>query len=145
MLRAKLVDAGFEVSMADTSLFICRRRSGSTFVLIYVDDGLIVGHKEDVAVAIQVLEQHFKLRKMGAVEYFLGSEVIRDRGNKTIIVTQRKYAKTIVAAAGQVNAIPRILGSFEELRSVPLEVNIKLSKEGEEYLEDANMLRLRAC
>ena len=127
-LRTKLIAAGYEVCTADASLFICKRASGSSYLLIYVDDGLIVGATEDVAAATEVLESHFKLRKLGEVEYFLGSEVIRNREKKTIVVTQRKYAQTIIEAAGQGDSNPR---------SIPLEVNVKLSREGEDKLEDA--------
>ena len=126
-LREKLISAGFTVSTADASLFVCTKGSATSYLLIYVDDGLIVGKRDDVNTAVEVLEQHFKLRKMGGVSHFLGSEVLRDRSKKTIIVTQRKYAREIVAAAGQKDANPR---------TIPLEVNVKLSKEGDDKLED---------
>jgi transposase InsO family protein len=126
-LRDKLVAAGFTIADADSSLFICSKPGTSTYLLIYVDDGLIVGEKSEVQLVIAVLEQHFKLRKLGDVEYFLGSEVIRDREKKTIIITQRKYAKSIVEMAGQADA---------KVRSTPVDANMRLSKEGDDLMKD---------
>jgi hypothetical protein len=125
-LREKLIEAGFTISAADSSLFICSN-SADTYLLIYVDDGLIVGTRSDVQDVINVLEKHFKLRKMGAVKYFLGSEVIRDTEKKTIIITQRNYAKKIVETAGQ---------STAKTRSIPLDVNVRLSREGDDVMQD---------
>lgn len=125
-LREKLIEAGFTISAADSSLFICSK-SADTYLLIYVDDGLIVGTRSDVQDVINVLEKHFKLRKMGAVKYFLGSEVIRDTEKKTIIITQRNYAKKIVETAGQ---------STAKTRSIPLDVNVRLSREGDDVMQD---------
>jgi hypothetical protein len=99
-LRAKLVEANFDTADADSSLFICSKSSGATmYLLIYVDDGLIVGEKSEVQAVIAVFENHFKLRKLGAVACFFGSEVIRDREKKTIRITPRRYAKSIVDSA----------------------------------------------
>jgi hypothetical protein len=127
-LRTKLVEAGFRPADADASLFMRSSVSGtSTYLLIYVDDGLIVGERDEVQAVIEVLEQYFQLRKLGSVEYFLGSEVIRDRVNKTIMITQRKYAQSIVDTAGQSEA---------KIRSTPFDVNVRLSKEGDDVMGD---------
>ena len=127
-LRSKLVSAGFEVAHADSSLFMCSKGTGTiTYLLVYVDDGLIVGTRTDVQVVVDLLETHFKIRKMGEVQLFLGTEVIRHRQEKTIVVTQRKYAQKIVQVAGQTDA---------KVRSVPLDVNAKFSKLGEDMLSD---------
>jgi hypothetical protein len=126
-LKSKLLDAGFMVSNADTAMFIVRKESSDTHVLIYVDDGLIVGSMEDVSSVIGLLEQHFKIRRLGSVRYFLGSEILRDREKKKIILTQRRYAQQIVDAAGLSQANPR---------TIPLDVNSKLTKEGEDLMTD---------
>lgn len=128
-LRTVLTEAGFAVSTADTSLFLCSKHKTTTYLLIYVDDGLIVGHKEQVQEVVDVLEKRFKLRKMGQVEYFLGSEVIRDWDTRTIVVTQRKYAQKIVDVAGQADAKPR---------SIPLDANARVSRHGDDVLKDSS-------
>ncbi|KAF5459454.1 hypothetical protein F2P56_023398, partial [Juglans regia] len=42
-LRSRLVDLGFTISTADSSLFIYQSTHVTTFVLVYVDDLLITG------------------------------------------------------------------------------------------------------
>jgi hypothetical protein len=63
------------VSGVNASLFCLEREVRRCFLLIYVDDGLIVGAKDDVAVVLRALV-HFDLRKLGPATYFLGMEII---------------------------------------------------------------------
>jgi hypothetical protein len=73
-----LGEHGLEASQADASLFMLRREGRRAFLLIYVDDGLIVGTNEDVQEIIKVVES-FDIRELGDALLFLGLEIIRDR------------------------------------------------------------------
>jgi hypothetical protein len=121
-----LEEQGFEVSFADASLFTLRRDGRLAYLLIYVDDGLIVGSQEDVNHIIKVLEV-FKLRELGPAAYFLGMEIVRDRKAGTIILSQRKFTEQILQEAGMQDC---------KTRSIPMEVNTRLSRQGDDYMED---------
>ena len=125
-LVSVLTAQGFEVSVADASLFTLTRDGRQAFLLIYVDDGLIVGTQEDVENIIKVLEV-FELRKLGPAAYFLGMEIVRDREARTLLLSQQKYTEQILQEAGMQDCKPR---------SIPMEVNTRLSKEGVDYMED---------
>jgi hypothetical protein len=74
---------------ADETLFCREHERRRFFLFIYVDDGLIVGAKGDVAVVLRALA-HFDLRKLGPATYFMGMDSIRGCEAKTLMVTQRK-------------------------------------------------------
>ena len=114
------------MSVADASLFTLTRDGRQAFLLIYVDDGLIVGTQKDVENIIKVLEV-FELRKLGPAAYFLGMEIVRDREARTLLLSQQKYTEQILQEAGMQDCKPR---------SIPMEVNTRLSKEGIDYMED---------
>jgi hypothetical protein len=91
---------------------------------MYVDDGLFVGIKDDVAALMRARER-FDLRKLGAVAYFLTMEVIRDR--ETLMVTQRKDAEETLQRTGMEGG---------KGKSTPIEHNLKLSKYGDDLMGD---------
>jgi transposase InsO family protein len=126
-LKRQLLTENIIISSADASLFYLEREGRRCFLLIYVDDGLLVGIKEDVAALMRALE-YFDLRKLGPVAFFLSMEIIRDRKAKMLMVTQRKYAHEILQQT-----------SMEDCKgkSAPMEQNLKLSKHGDDLMADA--------
>ena len=67
---------GFTSSPHDTALFVRRSSAGITLILLYVDDMIITG---DDSVGIRSLQhflsQHFEMKDLGTLSYFLGIEV----------------------------------------------------------------------
>jgi Reverse transcriptase (RNA-dependent DNA polymerase) len=63
-LVSVLQEHALEVSVADASLFTLKRGGRRAGLLIYVDDGFIVGMKQDTQEIINILEV-FDIRKMG--------------------------------------------------------------------------------
>lgn len=121
---------GFEVSLADPSFFMLRRGGRRSYILIYVDDGLIAGNKDDVEHIIKIVEKEFELRRLGAAAFFLGMEIIRDRAMRQIILTQRKYVLTILEKMRMGDTKPR---------ATPMECNAKISKEGGDWMEQQHV------
>jgi hypothetical protein len=124
-----LAKHGFEVSQADVSLFTLKRCGRQVWLLIYVDDGLIVGIKEDVEVVINIMEV-FDIRRLGDATFFLGMEIVRDRQMHTLCLTQVKYAKTILEKTGM---------SECKTKSTPMQVNTRLSKYGKDTMADSGV------
>ena len=56
-IQDSLVQAGFKSSEADPCLVYKEDQEGVCLMLIYIDDMLIVGKREAVSEAIQVLQQ----------------------------------------------------------------------------------------
>jgi Reverse transcriptase (RNA-dependent DNA polymerase) len=116
----------FEVSIADASLFKLVRDGRCSFLLIYVDDGTAVGTKSDANEIIRILEAAFDIRRLGTAAFFLGMEIVRDRQARTILLSQKKYTQVILSRTGMTESKPR---------SIPMEINIQLSKDGDDLME----------
>jgi hypothetical protein len=77
-LSAKLVRLGFQVSKADTSLFIYNKSRVTIILLVYVDN-IIVTSSSQAAVTslLDDLRSDFALKDLGDLRYFLGIQVTR--------------------------------------------------------------------
>ena len=80
-LSTKLQDLGFASSKADTSLFIFRKDGVTTYVLIYVDDLVIMSSSESsIGNLLSQFHQSFSFKDLGPLHYFFGIEVPADTG-----------------------------------------------------------------
>lgn len=105
--------------------------SGIVILLLYVDDMIITGDdKTGISALQQYLSQHFKMKDLGSLSYFLGLEVSQD--SEGYYLSQAKYASDLLSRAG-------ITDCKTEL--TPLEVNSKLTPLDDTPLEDATLYR----
>jgi hypothetical protein len=75
-LSTKLVSLGFKSSKPDTSLLFYRKGNVCIFVLIYVDDIIVVSSTQQATIALlNDLKEDFALKDLGELQYFLGIEV----------------------------------------------------------------------
>jgi histone deacetylase 1/2 len=94
-LSTKLVALGFHASKADTSLFYFHKGSVIVFVLVYVDDIIVVSStSEATSGLLRNLKEAFALKDLGDLHYFLGMEVTKVRDG--IILSQDKYASDLL-------------------------------------------------
>ena len=113
----KLYALGFKGSKADTSLFYYSKGDVVMFMLIYVDDIIVVSSKQEaVAPLLQDLHSDFPLKDLGDLHYFLGIEVAKTKHG--IILTQEKYVNDLLKRANMADCKPV---------STPLSTSEKLS------------------
>lgn len=89
---------GFEKSLYDHCVFI-KRRDGVpiAFLLIYMDDMLISAeHQEEVESVKSDLKAEFDMKDLEEVKKNLGMDIIRDRSEKKIWLTQRDYIRNVM-------------------------------------------------
>jgi histone deacetylase 1/2 len=101
-LSTKLVALGFHASKADTSLFYFNKGSVIVFVLVYVDDIIVVSSTpEATSGLLRNLKEAFALKDLGDLHYFLGMEVTKVRDG--IILSQENmlliYLKELTCGA----------------------------------------------
>ena len=109
---------GFKQCKADYSLFTKKFNDSLIALLVYVDDILIASNNVQAVKELKTsLNQHFKLKDLGGLKYFLGLEIARS--DKGITLCQRKYALEVLKDAGMLACKPS---------KVPMEQNLKLSK-----------------
>ncbi|XP_070037253.1 uncharacterized mitochondrial protein AtMg00810-like [Nicotiana tomentosiformis] len=74
-------------------------------VLVYVDDLLITGSNPTLIEAAKLmLQQHFKIKDLGQMKYFLSLEISRSKHG--ILVCQRKFALDLISDLGLVGSKP---------------------------------------
>ncbi|GMI68517.1 cysteine-rich RLK (RECEPTOR-like protein kinase) 8 [Hibiscus trionum] len=122
---------GFVQSPSEHSLFVKGTGDDLVALLVYVDDIIIAG-KDLSALALihEFLQQHFKLKDLGPLRYFLGFVVARNASG--ISLSQRHYALQILEDKGSLGKKPAEL---------PIVSPHKLSAHEGELLPDPQIYR----
>jgi hypothetical protein len=118
-LHSELSDMGFKQAECDPSLWILRQQEQVTYIGVYVDDMVVIGKVVD-GVKKEICTR-FDARDLGDAHKFVGLEIIRDRVNRTLKITQQGYTQEILATYGMSDATAK---------TVPMNAGTKLSKEG---------------
>jgi hypothetical protein len=89
-LSGTLIKLGFQASKADVSLFILNQDGLQIYILIYVDDIIIVSSSSSATdKLLQQLRHEFAVKDLGQLNYFLGIEV--HHNSSGLVLTQHKY------------------------------------------------------
>ncbi|KAK1651002.1 hypothetical protein QYE76_068807 [Lolium multiflorum] len=98
-LASVLHQHGFLASTADTSLFILQRPDVLIYLLVYVDDIVVISSSSKAIDRLLVgLRTEFAVKDLGPLHYFLGLEV--DHRAQGLSITQHKYAVDLMRRAG---------------------------------------------
>jgi hypothetical protein len=77
-LSSKLIHLGFAASTGDMSLFFYKDKNITMYVLIYVDDIIVISSSPNATAALlRNLDKEFALKDLKDLHYFLGIEVIK--------------------------------------------------------------------
>lgn len=107
-LHQFLVSEGFRVSQADPSLYIRETDGEVVYLLIYVDDVLIASCDLQAVADVKAdIMSRFECRDMGEADVFLGMEIVRDRENLTLAISQRRMIRELVAEYHMESAHPK--------------------------------------
>ncbi|KAK1617261.1 hypothetical protein QYE76_022778 [Lolium multiflorum] len=105
-LSSVLGSLGFSPSATDTSLFILRRSDITLFLLIYVDDIIVISSTAAaIPRLIAQLRSEFSVKDLGVLHYFLGIEVHSPSPDR-LHLRQCKYALELLARAGMLKCSP---------------------------------------
>ena len=127
-LKQELESMDFTASGADPGLFIGHFKSGTVYLLVYVDDILVAGKSAaDIQHVKDRLTKVFKVRDLGEAKYFLGMSLDRDRQAKTLKMGQERLATELVSRYGMKES---------KTKSVPMSTSIKLEQAIEDNLLD---------
>ena len=86
-----LLHLGFTTSVTDSSLFIFQSANTIIYLLLYVDDIIIIGNSPDqISYLISALSQAFELKDLGPLSYFLDIQITRTQFG--LALAQSKYA-----------------------------------------------------
>ncbi|CAJ2628272.1 unnamed protein product [Trifolium pratense] len=105
-LTQVLLKMSFVKSRCDPSLLVHSQHGSSTYVLIYVDDILIIGSAPHlIQDVIHKLNVHFALKQLGQVNYFLGIEV-HHLPSGALLLNQAKYIRDLLVKTKMANSKP---------------------------------------
>ncbi|CAI7846095.1 unnamed protein product [Closterium sp. NIES-53] len=101
-LQEDLEEIGFTPSTGDHSLFMLGEREQRRFMVVYVDDILIFSPSSDLVKEVMLkLQDKFKCKALGDVNFYLGLQIERDVQKWCMRVHQRKYLEVLAANFGQ--------------------------------------------
>jgi len=85
----------FHPSPADPCLFVKVQtdREPPAFIILYVDDGAIIGTDKVIKEVIEALSQVVKVKDLGEMKHFVGCHIIESNDSKTIYIHQPKLLK----------------------------------------------------
>jgi hypothetical protein len=102
-LSNKLIDLGFSPSKADVSLFIYNKNGIQLYMLIYVDDIIIIGSSSSVVShLIAQLRDDFAVKDLGSLSYFLGIQVCHT--SKGLLLSQQKYITDLLTRTNMIHS-----------------------------------------
>lgn len=125
-----LIFCGFNLSNADSSLFVKMKSSKYTVLLLYADDMIITEDDEnEIAHLKDQLAVRFEMKNMDEAQRFLGLEVHKTDG---YFVSQKSYAESLLVQFGMENSTTV---------STRMEPSLKLRTAEGDVLQDVTLFR----
>lgn len=97
----------FYRSLNDLCLYIKKDQNSKIFVLLYVDDLLILGSDDiEVNKLKSVLSANFKMKDLGLASNYLGINIEQNLKSETISINQSAYLKSVLKRFGMLDSKP---------------------------------------
>jgi hypothetical protein len=92
---------GLKQSDADPCMYIKKEGADILVVVLYVDDLMIAGNNKKMIDAFkEEISNRFKMKDLGELRWMLGMEIIRNKEERTIEVSQSAYIEQILERFG---------------------------------------------
>ncbi|XP_020965910.1 uncharacterized protein LOC107610446 [Arachis ipaensis] len=131
-LMGVLQALGFSPTRSDSSLLTHFFPTSTIFILIYVDDIIIIGSSQSkINSVISQLDSQFFLNHMGALHYFLGIQVTRS-AEGCIFLNQGKYVQDVLVKVGMADC---------KSCATPVPSTLKLSATNSPSFDDPSLYR----
>eukprot|EP00742_Colponemidia_sp_Colp-10_P002552 GILJ01002727.1.p2 GENE.GILJ01002727.1~~GILJ01002727.1.p2 ORF type:complete len:509 (+),score=47.37 GILJ01002727.1:627-2153(+) len=113
-------DFKFSRGTADHSIYIRKRGEKMFFIVVYVDDLLLVTNSvSELNETREHLKSKFDMKDLGEAKYILGIEILRNRPRRSLTLNQSKYIQDMLKKFGMDESKP--IGT-------PMEKDAKLTK-----------------
>ena len=88
---------GFEQNLDEPCVYKRHQDKVVTFLVLYVDDILLIGNEVGVMSSIKVwLSSQFDMKDLGKANFILGIKLWRDRKNKMLSLSQAGYINKVL-------------------------------------------------
>jgi hypothetical protein len=123
LISSSLKDNGFEQAKTDPCLFIKKASIGNAYILLYVDDMIIMASsQQDINDIKHNLRKNFSIKEMGAAQNILG--MLIECTAEGIYLGQPKYAMEILKSMDMILCSPKhtpmVVGWEHDINSLPL-------------------------
>ena len=127
-LHEALTSIGFERSTADQGLYSLRWAGEELHLAVYVDDfGLFASGVKILSEVKARIASAFTVKDLGEMRFCLGIEVVRDRAQRTLQISQRPYVEHLAAKYHMTSPHPV---------AIPLDPSLVLRKAQSPQTED---------
>jgi hypothetical protein len=107
LLRAWLVDNGWQQFVFDPCIYIFRTGYDFAMIAMFVDDIPVACNDTAWLASFKAkLGERFKIKDPGDLSQLLGMHITRDRSARTVSLDQSKYLRDILAKYGMTDAKP---------------------------------------
>ena len=96
---------GFEPNVDEPCVYKYIKQTKVVFLVMYVDDILLIGN--DIGLLSDVkkwLVEMFQMKDLGQASYVLGIQIIRDRKNRLLALSQVSYMDKVLARFSMQNS-----------------------------------------
>ncbi|OWY90086.1 polyprotein, partial [Phytophthora megakarya] len=101
LLKTFLEKQGFSMLKSETCVAVKVIEGNLVFIPLYVDDLILFAPTMKLINQMkQTFFERFEMKDLGELHYILGWEVTRNRHERTIFISQRKYAMTVLERFG---------------------------------------------
>ena len=106
-ISTTLKGLGFQHSEYNHGLFINPKKPA--YITLYVDDiHLISPDKEYIDLVKAIIASHYKIKDLEPTVSYLGLEILRNRANKTLTISQKAYIESVLEAHGMADCKPAL-------------------------------------
>ena len=123
-LDKHLIDSGYVKGSADSCIYIKVQDKSFVIMAVYVDDIIPVSNDPSLLeLEKKAICQRFEMVDNGAIEYFLGMFIRRDRENQILTISQPNYINEVLMRFGMSECKPV---------ATPIEPGVKYEKLGDD-------------
>ncbi|WVZ64637.1 hypothetical protein U9M48_014131 [Paspalum notatum var. saurae] len=111
-----MISQGFKRSDYDSCVYLKIVKGSTIYLLLYVDDMLIAAKdKNEIAKLKAQLNSEFEMKDLGAAKKILGMEIIRDRHDGRLYLSQKGYIKRVLHRFNMHEAKPIIFNNVSTI------------------------------
>ena len=92
---------GFRVCPSDQCLFYKMGKRNIILVIVWVDDSIVFGDKEDIADLVKTLNERFTVKAEGGLNDFLGCEIMMNKTKDKCWLHQPHLIKSLITKFGK--------------------------------------------
>ena len=130
-LQDLLKDLGYQPLTSNSAVYINLKKK--LFIITFVDDCIIIGlNKKNIKALKAQLGLKYVIKDQGPASYFLGVEILRDKVNRLLYLSQRNYISEVlkhfnfnnsksIKVPLQPGLIKDVNNEFTALKGVPVE------------------------